>query len=106
MNHIKLLPRNRITSKFIHNYEKNKCNNVIKRNNDFMKEKLNNILSSHTKEYLKLEQEMKNEFDLQRTLGHQRGVIKRWQIKTGIFWGLYTGVLFSGVALGCYVFDK
>ena len=122
MNNIKLLTRNRITSKFIHNYEKNKCNDVvllkkinynkkmIKRNNDFMKDKLDNILSPHAKEYLKLEQEMKhemkNDFHLQRKLGHHRGVVKRTQNKTGFFWGLYTGFLFSGLAGGCYVFDK
>ena len=73
---------------------------------DFMKDKLEDILSPQAKEYLKLEKEMKKDFALRRKLRHQRGDVNWSKNKTGFFWSLYMGVLFSGVAVGCYVFDK
>ena len=118
MNSIKLITRNYRTSNI-----KYTCKTVklirsvillLREMMSLLKQKLDNILSSETKEYLKLDEKMKKErhnnlkFNNDFSLRYINKNTKKDKERKypSIFWGVY-GISFCSVYAGCwYLFDK
>ena len=72
----------------------------------FIRDKLDNILSPETKEYLKLDKQLKKERELEFKMKNNNHISKHTQYYSSIFWGIYGTSLFSVYAGFWYLFDK
>ena len=104
MNNIKFLNRNRRTiSNIINTPTKTSIKlpnpSLIKKKEEFLKNKLDNILSPETKEYIDLDKQLKKERELKFKLKNYnhttKYTIKHTKNYSSIFWGVYGSSLFS-----------